>query len=381
MKVLHTSDWHLGMTLRNGMSYVNDQRHFIDEICKIAEKEKVDAILIAGDVFDRSIASGEALKIYDEAMTKICVSLGIPVCLIAGNHDGAERLASCRGLLKKSGLHIAGALQREPQKVVFDDTEIFLLPWISTDKVRAVYPEYSEEVRSLEDAYRITLNQYRAQMDPDRKHLLVAHAFLMNADTSVSDRAAEVGGATVIGTGVFEGFDYVALGHLHGPQKITDTIRYSGTPMSYSFGKEEKQEKSVVILDTETMEQKVCQIQPLLKRTTLSGTYQELLAADFDSEIVDGYIRLEVTDAYVGMEAIALLKEKYRYLLEITGKSLEQEDARITMTVEEYEQMEHQPEEIFIRYCEDILEEQPGQHLKELFAAALAAYEKEVTES
>lgn len=117
MKFLHTSDWHLGMTWRGGISYRKDQEFMIRQICRIAAEEQVDGILLAGDIFDKSIASQEALELYDEAMTEICNGLRIPVYLIAGNHDGAQRIAQCSALLEKSGLYIAGALTGKPQKV------------------------------------------------------------------------------------------------------------------------------------------------------------------------------------------------------------------------------------------------------------------------
>ncbi|MBP5164812.1 MAG: exonuclease SbcCD subunit D [Lachnospiraceae bacterium] len=380
MRFLHTSDWHLGMTFRGGVSYAVDQKYVIEKICRIASDEKVDGILLAGDVFDKSIASSEALHLYDEVMTYICATLEIPVYVIAGNHDGAERISSCNGLLKKSGLYIAGALSDKPQVVNTGDVDIYLLPWISTDRVKATYPDEADEIRSMEDAYKVVLNKYREAFVEDHKNILVAHAFIVDAETSVSDRAAEVGKATMIGSYVFDGFDYVALGHLHGPQQINKKIRYSGSPMAYSFGKEEKQEKSVTIVDTDSGEQKIIPIPQLHKRTTLTGTFEDLMRADYDDEIKDGYVRLEVTDSYVGVDSMAAFREKYKNLLEVTGKDFDRDDARITMTIEEFENAGNDPESIFEQYCKDILEEAPGEHLISLFKEAMEKYEKGVVE-
>ncbi len=383
MRFLHTSDWHLGMTFRGGVSYREDQMYMIGQICRIAAEEQVDGILLAGDVFDKSIASQEALQLYDEAMTRICGTLGIPVYLVAGNHDGAERISQCSELLKKSGLYIAGALEKAPQVVNVGTIDIYLLPWISTDKVRSVYPEEAEQVQSMEDAYRIVLDHYRDSFVPGHRNVLVAHAFIVDAETSVSDCAAEVGRATMVGSYVFDGFDYVALGHLHGPQQVNAQIRYSGTPMAYSFGKEEQQEKSVTIIDftdAGTMEQKIVPIPQLHRRVTLSGTFDELMRADYKEEILDGYVRLDVTDSYVGLDSLAAFREKYKNLLEVVSKDFEREDAKITMTMGEFEHAADDPEEIFCRYCEDILEETPGAHLSQLFRNALKIYEKEITE-
>lgn len=413
MKFLHTSDWHLGMSLRGNISYETDQRYAINNICEIAVSEKVDGILIAGDVFDRSVASADAIKMYDEIVTYICGELNIPVFIIAGNHDGAERLSQCSGLLKKTGLHIAGALTKEPQVVNMGDVDIYMLPWISTEKVRAVYgnPEKDEndeimlttrnvdlnkimstnngsnskimstEQTSMESAYKLVLDKYREAFVPGHKNILISHAFVVGADTSVSDKAAVIGNATMIGSYVFDGFDYVALGHLHGPQKINDNIRYCGTPMAYSFGKEETQEKSVVIVDTEDMSQKVIPIKQLHKRTTLTNTYDKLMKADYPQEVLDGYVRLEVTDCYAGMDSIALFREKYTNLIEISSKGFDRADEKITMTIEEFEQADKDPKTIFTRYCEDILEEKPSEHMMKLFTDALSKYNWEVSES
>lgn len=377
MRFLHTSDWHLGMTYRGGISYIKDQQFMIDEICEIAKSKNIDGIFISGDVFDKSIAGCEAIKLYDNTMTRLCLDMNIPVYVIAGNHDGAERLSSCNKLLSKSGLHILGALEKEPAMVNAGDTDIYLLPWISTEKVRAIFPEESKNVETMEDAYRLVLDKYRESFDKNHKHILLSHAFITNADTSTSDRAAEIGHATMVSASVFEGFDYVALGHLHGPQQITNRIRYSGTPMIYSFGKEEKQEKSVTVIDTDTMEQTIIPLRMLHKRTTLSGTYDELMKADYDEDILNGYVRLEVTDSFVGLQAMADFRQKYVNLLEVSSKSLEREDAKITMTVEELEERQNNPKEIFKRYCEDILEELPDEHLQSMFDEVLKEYEKE----
>ncbi len=380
MKFLHTSDWHLGMTFRGGLSYAPDQKYAIGEICRIASEEKIDGILLAGDVFDKRIASAEALHIYDEAMTYICATLKIPMYMIAGNHDGAERISQCNELLKKSGLFIAGVLSDKPRVINAGDVDIYLLPWISTDRVKAVYPHQADEISSMEDAYRVVLDHYRESFVKGHKNILVSHAFIVNAETSVSDRAAEVGRATMVASCVFEGFDYVALGHLHGPQQINEKIRYSGSPMAYSFGKEEDQEKSVTIVDTDTWGQRVIAIPQLHKRTTLTGTFQELMKADFDEETKDGYLRLEVTDSYVGMDSIAAFREQYKNLLEVSGKGFDRDDARITMTIEEFENSDTDPVSVFTQYCKDMLDEAPNEHLIALFQDALHEYEKETVE-
>jgi len=381
MKLLHTSDWHLGMNFR-GINIQEDQEYFLEQIYQIMEEEKVDAVLLAGDVFDRSIASSDAMKMYDKAMTKICGEMKCPVFMVAGNHDGAERLASCSQLLSQSGLYISGTLSEKMEPVEMGNVQIYLLPWFTLEKVRAVFPKEADSIQTLEEGYEFVCAKMRQSFQKEKKHILVSHAFIIHAETSVSDRAAEVGRAAAIGTKPFEGFDYVALGHIHGAQDIGNYIRYSGTPMPYSFGKEEKQIKSVTIIDTKTMERKKIPLEPLHARTTLAGKYEEILDNKTYSERVrKGYVRVELEDVHVGLEVISSLREVYPNLLEVSGKSFEKEDAKITMSIDELEKQESDPLQILQQYFLDVLSVQPDEHLLELFGKAVGDYEKEVQES
>ena len=378
MKLLHTSDWHLGMSFQT-RSLEEDQRFFLREICRVIEEEGVGAVLLAGDVFDRSVPGAGAMKLYDEAVTEICDRLGVPMLVIAGNHDNAARLAACRSLLKKAGLHVAGELTRDVERISLGGADVWLLPWFTTEKARAVFPESAEEIDSMEDAFRVVLDSVRARFVPGRRQILLAHAFLVDAETCLSDRAAEVGRAAAVGRGVFEGFDYVALGHLHGPQNVGAHIRYSGTPMKYAFGSEESQEKSVTLLDTETLERKIIPLPALHERTSVEGTYEQVLsAAGLSDAQRRGYVRARITDRYVGLEAMASLRETYPLLLEASGLSYDREDAGVRMTLEELEREADDPQSIFRRFCEDCAGLSPDEHLLALFSEAEADYERSV---
>ena len=373
MKLLHTSDWHLGRG-ENERSLIGDQRHFIEEICEIAEREAVDAVLIAGDVYDRAVAPAEAIQLYNEAMTRLCLDRKKQVIVIAGNHDHADRLAGCRELLERSGLHVLGAIEREPRKVSFDDAEIFLFPWFTEEKVKALYPERASEVHSLTDACRIVCDAARDAFSEGKQHIALCHAFVANSVTSGSDKSAElaaVGTAMQIDADVFHDFDYVALGHIHGPQDISSHMRYSGTPMAYSFGREEEQEKSVTVIDTVSMEKTVIALHPLHKRTTLEASYEELLKADYPAEIREGYVRLRANDTYVGYERASRLQELYPLCMEIQGKSFEGDAAGSRMTMEEFERLESDPVAIFKSFCLEVLKEEPDEHRLALFAKCL----------
>ena len=373
MIFLHTSDWHLGAT-EGERELREDQYFFIDEICRIIEERQVDAVLLAGDVYDRSVGSASAIRLYNYAMERICRDLKKTVLTIAGNHDSADRLSSCGSLLEKAGLYISGAAEREARVVTFDDAEVFLLPWVTEEKVRSLYPE--ERISDLTGAYQVLTDHMRERFSPDKKHIVVSHAFITNAETSTSDRAAEIGFATQVSASVFDGFDYVALGHIHKPQNVNGHIRYSGTPMPYSFGKEESQEKSVTLLDTETMTQEIVPLPLLHQRRTLTGTYEELLNPDCPEEVRTGYVRLNVTDTALGLELLSNLRQVYPHPLVVSGKAYEGDGTSISLTMEEFEQMENDPSQVFRSFCREEMGQEATPHFVELFEKAVSRYEE-----
>lgn len=370
MIFLHTSDWHLGAT-GGERDLWDDQKYFIDAICSIVREKRVDAVLLAGDVYDRSVPAASAIGLYDYAMNRLCGELGVKVLTIAGNHDSAERLASCAGLLDKAGLYLQGAAQREPRVVEFADSQVFFLPWMTEEKIKSLYPEERDGITDLTEAYRVAVNHMREKFIPGKHHLLLSHAFITNAETSTSDRAAEIGFATQVPASVFEGFDYVALGHIHKPQQVNPHVRYSGSPMAYSFGKEERQEKSVTLIDTAAMTQQVVPL-PLLHRwTTLTDSYEALLAGEYPEEIREGYVRLNVTDTAVGLDMLSRLRQVYPNALVVAGKTYDGEDTTITLTMEQLEQMESDPAEVFKSFCREEMGQEATDHFLQLFAQAV----------
>lgn len=338
MKLLHTSDWHFGMPVGTG-SYAADQRHFLERLYEIVRREGVEAVLLAGDVYDSSVANAEAIGLYNEAVTKLCMELSCKLIVIAGNHDSAARLASCRELLKGAGLYVTGRLEREIPPVLLDGGKVavYSLPFFNRDEVTALFPEKKEAIRSQETAMLVVCDHIRETMDPGRRNIILSHSLIVNAELSESDRSARVGFATAVSKDVFRGFDYVALGHIHKPQVIAPHIRYSGSPLKYSFGSEESQEKGVVLLDTETMEQTFLPIAPLRDRKSAEGTYEELTAR---TDIQNDYLRLRVTDRYAGLELISDLRERFPYLLEVSGKGITENESLSALSVEQLQTMD-----------------------------------------
>ena len=367
MKLLHTSDWHFGMTLGTG-SYAEDQRFFLDRLYRLIREEKIEALLLSGDIYDSSVVSAEAIGLYNEAMTKLCLELGVTVIAIAGNHDSAARLASCRELLKGAGLHITGKVERNPEPVLLDGGKVavYSIPFFTRDEITALLPEKKDQIRNTETAMLAYCDHIRGQMDESRKNIILSHSLIVGSELSESDRSARVGFATAVSKDVFQGFDYVALGHIHKPQAIENHIRYSGSPLKYSFGAEESQEKGVVVVDTDTMEIRFVPIALKRERRSVTGTFEELLARE---DIRDDYLRLYVTDQYAGLELVGQLREKFPHLLEVYGKSLTEEGELSVLTVEELEEMKE--EDIMIRFLAENFSAEPSPEQLQLFRDVL----------
>lgn len=368
MILLHTSDWHFGMALGTG-SYGEDQRYFLEQLYGLIRSEGVEAVLLAGDVYDSSVANAEAIGLYNEAVTTLCRDLGVKLIVIAGNHDSAARLASCRELLKASGLYVTGRLERDTEPVLLDKGKVavYSLPFFGREEVSALFPEKKGDIRSQETAAMAVCDHIRETMDPTRRNILLSHALVVDAELSESDRSARVGFATAVSRDVFTGFDYVALGHIHKPQVITPHIRYSGSPLKYSFGSEEKQEKGVVLIDTDTMEQRFVPLKPLRQRVTAEGTLEELLARE---DIREAYLRLRVTDRYAGLELVSQLREHFPHLLEVYGKSLTEGEELSALSVEELQRLDEM--DIMEKFFGENFSYTPTDAQRELFREVLA---------
>jgi exonuclease SbcD len=374
LKIIHTSDWHFGMSAGN-LSYTEDQRYFLEQLYHVITTEQVGAVLLSGDVYDSSVTNAEAISLFNEAATRLCMELGVTFIVIAGNHDSAPRLSSCRELLRAAGMHVTGRLERDPAPVLLDGGKVavYSLPFFGRDEVLALYPERSADIYSTETAMNVVCDEIRKTMDPDRKNIVLSHSLIVNAELSESDRSARVGFATAISRDVFEGFDYVALGHIHKPQIIADHIRYCGSPLKYSFGNEENQEKGVVLLDTETMEQRFIPLKPLRDRKTVEGTYEELMARD---DLDEAYLRLRVTDRYAGLELQAQLRSKFPYLLEIAGMSIQEQGSDSVLSMDHLRQMDET--DIMLQFFGEHFSYVPNERQLKLFQEALSFSEEDV---
>ncbi|WP_312835621.1 exonuclease SbcCD subunit D [Sedimentibacter saalensis] len=328
MKIIHTSDWHLGISLHNAL-LIDEQRYFIDYLINVVKDQKVDAVIIAGDVFDHSVSSAEAITLYNYAVTRLCNELGVPVIIAAGNHDGAARLASCNELLKKAGLYIYGKLTAEINAVEIGNSSIYPIPYFNVDEVKALYPE--EKISSYADAMEVVLKNIKQNFKEGNSNILMCHCFVSGSVLSESDRTAMVGGSSVVPSGIFDGFDYVAMGHLHKAQDRGYNIRYSGSPIKYSFS-EASHLKTITMLEIEDgIKYEELEIVPLRETRIIRGTFDEVLEFANHDMKRDDFIKIEITDMYAGMEAIELFRTYYANLLNITGKMNETEENQLTV--------------------------------------------------
>ena len=279
MKVFHTSDWHLGKMIY-GRSLLPDQEHFIKEVFLPAVRsERPDLVLIAGDLFDRQIAPVEAIRIFDSFLTEMS-ELHVPLALISGNHDGAERIAIGTGLLRQSGIYIGSSIADVFHPAVItaagETAHVYLLPYCEPAAVRQLL--HDDGIKSFQDAYTALLDRVREQIDSSVINILLAHCFVMGGTLSSSESPTFVGGSSEVNPVVFEGFDYVALGHLHGPQRAGKNGRYCGSPLKYSFD-EAGQRKSFTVLDIHKGYNEISEFSrpPMHDMRVLSGRFSDLL--------------------------------------------------------------------------------------------------------
>ena len=328
MKILHTSDWHLGLDFY-GASLLRDQEAMVDRIADIAAQERVGAVLLAGDVFDRAVVGADAMGVYNRAMRRLCLEERIPVVVCAGNHDGAARLSLLQELLAPSGLHVFGRAGAQDDRVDLGEAVVHVLPYCTTDDARLSFPAEREAIGSAADAVAAFL-AHRAPERDGRFHILLGHCFAAGGQAGRSDRAAAVGGALAVPVGAFAPFDYAALGHLHKAQTLAGgRVRYCGAPLAYAFD-EAGQEKGVTILDTGDGSLRAVPVPPLRPVEARTGAVDALLAGESDA-----YLHLTVTDALATASVQDALRQKYPNALLIESALLSREGGAPLLTAQE----------------------------------------------
>ncbi len=297
MKLIHLSDLHIGKRV-NEFSMAEDQKYILNQILEIIDREQPDCVVIAGDVYDKSIPSAEAVQILDDFLTRLA-GRKIPTAMISGNHDSPERLSFGAQLMKESGIYVSPVYDGQVQSIGFADeygeVRVYLLPFLKPATVRHVYEE--ETVESYQDAVETAISHL--PFNTSCRNVLVAHQFAAGASRCESEEMS-VGGIDQVDVSVFDDFDYVALGHIHSPQSAgRPAVRYCGTPLKYSFS-EAGQQKSVSVVELfekGRVEIREVPLTPLRDMRKIRGTYLELTARSFyQGTNTEDYIQAILTD-------------------------------------------------------------------------------------
>lgn len=359
---MHLADLHLGKRV-NGFSMMEDQEYILNRILEIMEEEQPDGLLIAGDVYDKTIPPAEAVRLMDDFLTAVAAK-HVPVFLISGNHDSAERVAFGHQLMQGSGIWISpvydGTIRHHTLEDRWGEVNIYLIPFLRPSVVRNFFPD--DEIEDYTDALRTIIEDL--QVDTSRRNVVLAHQFVTAAgalpETCDSEQLS-VGGLDRVDGSVFSAFDYTALGHLHGPQRVgSETIRYAGSPLKYSFS-ELHQKKSVTVAELrEKGEAEIRQIplQPRREMIELRGTFEEILAkARKKGEPQTDYYHMILTDETDVVDALSRLREYYPNIM------LLDYDNRRTRSQKEVEQLDRvedrTPGELFAA----LYEQQNGQEM------------------
>ena len=358
MRLMHLSDLHLGKRL-NEFSLVEDQKYILNQILDIVDREAPDALVIAGDVYDKAVPSVEAVGLFDDFLVRLAEKR-LPVFVISGNHDSPERISFGSRLLEASGIHLSPVYGGQVEPITLQDefgpVHFYLLPFVKPIHVRRFFPEEPADTYSQALSTAIS----HLALNPQERNVLVTHQFVTGALRSDSEEIS-LGGADHVDSSVFQDFDYVALGHLHIPQNCgSEHIRYCGTPLKYSFS-EAGDEKSVTIVE---LGEKGClsirtaALKPLRELVELRGSFEELTSREFyeGTSWQEDYTHLTLTDEEDIPDALGKLRLIYRGLMkldydnartrfngEITGEALQQAKSPLELFADFYELQNNRP--------------------------------------
>ncbi len=326
MRILHTSDWHIGKKV-NDISLLSDQRHVFNQIYEIIKKEKIDVVVVAGDIYDTAIVSTDAVKLLDEVLSKIVNDLKCKVVMITGNHDSGDRLSFGRSFLSSSGVYVEGKFNGSVSKVTLNDEygeiNFYPLSYFNNEDVKFYYDK--EEIETHNDAFKVIMDDLF--VDYSKRNVFIAHGYFSNKDgdkliESESERKLTIGGQEIIDASILKDFEYVAFGHLHSRQKVIyDHIRYSGSILKYSFS-EINQIKSVTIVDIKEkgtpISFKQIDLKLLYDMKEIEGYIDTLLDREFYKDLnLDDYYRIILHDSIGVNDPASKLRKIYKNFMEI----------------------------------------------------------------
>lgn len=313
MKLIHLSDLHIGKRV-NEFSMLEDQEYILKKIVNIIDEEKPDAVMIAGDVYDKSVPSAEAVQLFDDFLVRLA-KRNLHTFVISGNHDSAERIAFGGRLMDVSGIHMSPVYNGEVLPISLEDengkVNFYMLPFVKPANVRRFFEEAN--IETYTDAIRVAVENMN--VDSDERNVIITHQFVTGAERSESEEIS-VGGSDNVDANVFEQFDYVALGHIHGPQNIgSEKIRYCGTPLKYSFS-EAKHQKSITVVTLgkkSELEIRTVELVPKRDLREIKGTFDDILSQTGS----DDYMHVTLTDEEDIPDAIGKLRITYPNLMKI----------------------------------------------------------------
>lgn len=318
MKIIHLSDLHLGKRV-NEFSMLEDQKYILTKIINVIDDEKPEAVIIAGDVYDRSNPPDAAVQLLDNFLCRLA-SRKLQVFVISGNHDSSEKIAFGSRLIDQSGVHMSRVYDGNVEPITLHDehgdVNFYMLPFVKPINVRIAFPD--AEIATYSDAVRYAVQQMN--VDADARNIIVTHQFVTGATRSDSEEVS-VGGSDNIDAGIFDDFDYVALGHIHGPQNIgSERIRYCGTPLKYSFS-EINHTKSVTVVELGEKGAMQVRTVPLIPRhdmREIRGKYADLVSKEnYEGTAVDDYLRVVLTDEEDVMYALTKLRTVYPNIMKL----------------------------------------------------------------
>ena len=351
MKFIHISDLHLGKRV-NEFSMIEDQKFILIKILNVIDEEKPDGILIAGDVFDRAVPSEEAMQLWDDFLIKISARK-IPVYAISGNHDSAVRFSDHNKLVENAGIYLSPVYEGDIKKISLEDEDgklnIYMLPFIKPVIVKQYFPD--KKIEDYTDACKVAIEHMN--IDTNERNILIAHQFVLGASTCESEEH-NVGGLDNVSVAVFDDFDYVALGHIHGKQSIgRETVRYSGTPLKYSFS-EKNHIKSVTILEIGkkgNIEIREKELIPQHDMREIRGTYDEITnKKNYEGTPIDDYLHIVLTDEEDIPDAIGKLRVIYKNIMKLSYDNKRTRENKVISEVENLERKS--PIELFEEFYE-----------------------------
>lgn len=368
VKLLHTADWHLGKKL-HGFDMLADQAYILDQILQLAKDEKVDAIMITGDIYDRAIASNEAIQLGNQTFQKWNIQEHFPLLMISGNHDSAIRLATGKEWFATNQFYLNTSIKESLQPITLGDCQFYLLPYIELIEARFFVEKaglVEKAPNNLSQVLQIIIKEMQKTFDSDKKHIFLGHLFVAGSLRQESETPLEIGGLQSVASDLFDVFDYAAFGHLHSSTaNLKGRVRYSGSPLKYSVG-EHRDSKGVRIIDTELLANDFEQatrfvpLKPLREVHQIEASFEDLLYRRGKlEEYAKDYLSVALTNEEVIMQLMNQLRPLYPYLLNVTRKEKHLKVSTNNATnLSKINQPEELIQDFFVRLYEEPLTEQ-----------------------